>query len=366
MGDGKTRSDRSTEGMVDYNANSLAQQSMVAAHAPTIRRLVLDIGPVRPEFRIADYGCGPGISTINVARPAIEAYGELDSEGTIAVCHVDQPGNDWNALFTLLSGPDGYLDDRTDIRTEAAVGSFYSRVVSDETVNLATCFAASHWLSHAVRFDAPGTVWFADLTGEARRKMETLARNDWTGFLRLRARELRPGGRLLVSTLGSVADATEANGVAASGRGIYRAIQVVAQSMADEGLLDRKVLDRFVFSLWFQTEADARLPIEADPVLTEAFDIEKISVESGNSDDVFGFLISDPAAYARQYTGYMRAFADSTLVTQLFGPAAKNGDDANTLANEFYHRFEALYREHPGKYKFELWVLTVILRKRKD
>ncbi len=359
-------SDRSTEGMVDYNANSSAQQSMVAAQTPTIRKLVRNIRTVRPEFRIADYGCGPGISTIHVALPAIEAYREMDGDGPIAVCHVDQPGNDWNALFTLALGPAGYLEGRAGIRTEAAVGSFYERNLSDESVNLATCFASSHWLSSAVHLDAPGSVWFADLQGQARSEMATRARNDWIRFLQLRAKELRPGGYLLVSTLGSVADSAEANGVAASGRGIYRAIQIAAQSMTDDGMLDKAILDRFVFSLWFQTAEDARDPIETDAVLSEAFDIDTISVEPApaNSADVFDALIGDPAAYARQYTGYMRAFADTTLRTQLFGPAAKNDDDENALAKEFYRRFEALYREHPGKYKFELWVLTVILRKR--
>jgi SAM-dependent methyltransferase len=366
MHDERTPSDRSTEGMVDYNANSSAQQSMVVTQAPAIRKLVQKIGSVRPEFRIADYGCGPGISTINVALPAIDEYRGMDKDGPIAVCHMDQPGNDWNALFTMVFGPAGYIGNRTGIRTEAAVGSFYDRNVSDQSVNLATCFASTHWLSHAVHLDAPGTVWFADLQGKARREMATLARNDWIRFLQLRAQELRPGGYLLVSTLGSVPEAGEVNGVAASGRGIYRAIQVAAQSMADEGLLDKAVLDHFVFSLWFQTEVDARVPIETDSVLSRTFDIEQISVvpAPGDSTDVFGALIKDPTAYARQYTGYTRAFADTTLRTQLFGPASKNDDDENALAQEFYRRFEALYREHPGKYKFELWVLTVILRKR--
>ena len=366
MHDDRTLSDRSTEGMVDYNAHSSAQQSMVASHAATIRRLVQTIGSARPEFRIADYGCGPGISTINVARPAIEAYRDRDGDGPIAVCHLDQPGNDWNALFALLSGPEGYLEGRTGIRPEAAVGSFYDRMLSDESVNLATCFAASHWLSHALRLDAPGAVWFADLQGAARQEIAARARNDWGSFLRLRAEELRPGGYLLVSTLGSVPDAGEANGVAASGRGIYRAIQIAAQSMAEDGLLDKSLLDRFVFALWFQTEEDARMPIETDPDLSQAFDIERIAVRPApaNAEDVFGALIDDPAAYARQYTGYMRAFADTALRRQLFDPAAKNDGDADALATEFYRRFETLYRAHPGKYRFELWILTVILRKR--
>ncbi len=362
----QTRSRRSTEGMVDYNGNSTVQQSRVATHASTISRLVKDIGPTRPEFRIADYGCGPGASTINVARPAVEAYRELDRSGPIAVCHVDLPGNDWNALFAGASGPNGYVEGRTGIRPEAAVGSFYDRVLSDESVNLATCFAACHWLSKAVRINAPGAVFFADLQDEARRQMAELARTDWIRFLQLRAQELRPGGYLLVSTLGSVPDTKEPMGIATSGRGMYRAIQVVAQSMADDGLLDRSALDSFVFGLWFRTEQDARDPIELDPVLSNTFDIVEASVRppQNNANDIFGDLIGNPAAYARKYTDYMRAFADTTLRAQLFNPAARNCADTKLLASEFYLRFEELYQKHPGKYRFPLLLLTVILRKR--
>ena len=39
------------------------------------------------------------------------------------------------------------------------------------------------------------------------------------------------------------------------------------------------ILDRFVFALWFQTEDDAREPIETEPGLSEAFDIELVSVK---------------------------------------------------------------------------------------
>lgn len=42
----------------------------------------------------------------------------------------------------------------------------------------------------------------------------------------------------MVSTLGSVPDSAELTGAVASGRGIYRALQVVAQTMADDGLID--------------------------------------------------------------------------------------------------------------------------------
>lgn len=358
-------SGKSTKGMVDYDRNSAAQQRMVRLHAEHIRGLVERLGHVRPELKIVDYGCGPGTSAIDAVKPAIEAYRARFPEAPIAVCHADQPGNDWNALFALATGPSGYLEGRKAKRTEAAIGSFYDQMVTEGSVALGTSFAASHWFSHAVRLHAPGTIWFADLTGKARGEMAALAKQDWTRFLRCRAAELRPGGFLFVSTLGAVADDSEVNGAAVSGRGIYRAIQQVAQEMAGQGLLDREVLDGFVFGLWFMTEREARAPLESDPALAAAFEIEDVRVEPTpvNQADIFADSIGNPAEYARLYAGYTRAFGDSTLRSQLFEPSADSAADADRLAEEFYSKLETLYRTSAGKYACEIWHLTVVLRR---
>jgi hypothetical protein len=357
---------KSTEGMVDYDRNSPAQQNIVTSQEANIRRLVERLGPIEPEMRIVDYGCGPGTSAITAVQPAIAAYRAKDPNAPIVVCHADQPGNDWNALFELIWGPSGYQARADGIRTEAAVGSFYEQLVAANSVHLGTCFTASHWLSHAVRLHSPGAIWFADLEGDARRQMAKLARRDWTRFLALRATELRAGGFLLVSTLGSVPDESEINGAAASGRGIYRALQVVAQGMAADGLIDQKILDGFVFSLWFLTAEEARWPLEDDEFLSSAFAIETITVTPSphNPADFFAGLLADPAAYAEAYTGYTRAFADSTLRAQLFGPSSRDTTHENAIASEFYNRFNDLYRTHLTEFAYELWHLTVILRKR--
>jgi SAM-dependent methyltransferase len=358
-------SEKSTEGMVDYDRNSALQQSIVRFNAGRIRGLVDRLGHVEPEMKIVDYGCGPGRSTIEAVRPAVEAYRARFPDAPLSVCHADQPGNDWNALFELAAGPAGYREGMKAIRTQAAVGSFYDQLVADGSVSLGMSFAASHWLSHAVHLHAPGTVWFADLKGQARADMAALAQRDWTRFLRCRASELRPGGFLLVSTLGAVADDGEINGAAASGRGIYRALQRVAQEMADDGSIDREILDSFVFGLWFLTESQARAPLDSDPILAKAFEIETVRVEPApiNPSDIFVDSIGDPAAYAKHYVGYTRAFADSSLRTQLFEPCTDSAADADRLAQEFYRRLDELYRTSAGKYACEIWHLTVVLRR---
>ncbi|MDA4844951.1 hypothetical protein [Hoeflea poritis] len=354
---------RSTEGMVDYNRNSAMQQQLVNHYAERLGELVRRLGRVEPELRIVDYGCGPGQSAIEAVAPAIDTYRAQFSDAPISVCHADQPGNDWNGLFQLIPGPTGYT--APFIRTGAAVGSFYDRMAAENSVDLATCFMASHWLSHAVSLDAPGSVWFADLQGAARVEMAERARRDWTRFLQCRARELRSGGFLLVSCLGAVPEAGEINGIAASGRAVYRAIHAVAQDMAQDGLIDKTVLDRFVFGVWFMTAREAQAPLQSDPELAEAFEIEEIAVVPAprNPLDIYADFIADPAEYARLYVGYVRGFGHSTLHNYLFEPGAMNGRSAESTAEEFYRRLDALYRAEPGKHAGETWYLAVILRK---
>jgi hypothetical protein len=226
--------------MVDYDRNSRMQDQLVRSRAARLRASVERIGPVLPEFTVMDYGCGPGHSALHAVAPVIDAFRRIDPSGAMVIRHADQPGNDWNALLALVSGADGYQRNGSGIRTEIVAGSFYTQLAAPGSVALGTCFTASHWLSRVPSPSSPGTVWFADLEGEARVEFATLARADWTQFLRCRAAELRSGGMAIVSTLGSAPDDGETHGVRASARGLYRAIFDVAAQMVSEVCCGRR------------------------------------------------------------------------------------------------------------------------------
>jgi hypothetical protein len=352
--------------MVDYDRNSYMQDQLVRSRAQRVRAAVESIGPIAPEFTAMDYGCGPGHSALNAVAPVIEACRRINPTGTIVIRHSDQAGNDWNALLALAFGADGYQHGAGPIRTEAVPGSFYETLAAPGSVALGTCFAASHWLSRALAPHSPGTVWFADLQGEPRKEFAALARSDWTRFLRCRAAELRPGGMLIVSTLGSVPDDIETNGIRVSARRLYRAIFDVAQRMVNDGLIDAQALDRFVFPLWFPTAQEACAPIRAEPDLGEAFEIVEASVEPApvHPSDVYENALDDPAAYARLYAGYIRGFGESTLRLHLFGPSVGKSGGVDALNEAFFERLTRFYQDKPGRHASETMIITLVLRRR--
>jgi len=352
--------------MVDYDRNSYMQDQMVRSRAEWLRAAVERIGPVVPEFTVMDYGCGPGHSALDAMAPVIEAHRRIDPRGVMVIRHSDQAGNDWSGLFALVFGSDGYQRGGSRIRTEAVAGSFYTQLAAPGSVALGTCFAASHWLSRAISPYSPETVWFADLEGEARAEFAALARADWTQFLRCRAAELRPGGMAIVSTLGSVPDDSEINGIRSSARRLYRAIFDVARQMVADGVLGAPALDRFVFPLWFPTAAQACAPIETAPDLKNAFEVVEASVTPApvHPNDVYEDSLGDPEAYARLYAGYIRGFGESTLRLHLFGPSAKNAAEVDTLTEDFFARLSRCYQAEPGRHASETMIMTLVLRRR--
>ncbi|MES0807999.1 hypothetical protein ABLO27_00860 [Roseibium sp. SCPC15] len=359
----ETAPDRSTEGMVDYDANSRAQKQNALHNSDVIFDLAKRVATQSLPLNITDYGCGPGQSAIETVRPALSAWSSRPHTD-LSVCHADQPGNDWNSLMGLVFGDNGYANDANAPLVRTSVGSFYERMMPDSSVTIATCFFASHWLSQSVRLYAPETIWFADLTGEARKKMWRLAESDWVNFLQLRAEELQPGGYLFVSALGAVPEAGEINGIAAAGRGNYRAQQAVVASMVEDGELDRDVADNFVFGLWFLTADEARQTIERSDSLSKLYEIDTIEAEYvDDGGDLFLDCLSDPLEYARRYSGYTRAYAGTTLRRNLFEPSSGRGRTADEIEAEFFRRFEALYAEKTNEYACEQWHLKAILKR---
>lgn len=136
--------------------------------------------------------------------------------------------------------------------------------------------------------------------------------------------------------------------------------------MADEGLLDQGVLDRFVFPVWFATAEEIRAPIDCEEDLAAGFEIDELRVEPAkfNPGDVYADERANPSLYGELYAGYLRGFGDSTLRAHLFGPSAGREQDVDTLAEVFYQRIAELYRDAPGAHASETWEVTIVLRRR--
>ena len=189
------------EGKGSYNRHARIQAGGVSLALPllqeAVRRIEIDRGD-QPVV-VADYGSSQGKNSLASMHVAIETLRErLGPDRPIFVFHIDQSTNDFNTLFEVLSrDPDRYALDAPNVFPCAIGRSFYENVLPPESVHLGWSSYAAMWLSHIPTL-IPGHFIALRSTGPEREAFERQAARDWEAFLSLRARELRPGGRLVV------------------------------------------------------------------------------------------------------------------------------------------------------------------------
>ncbi len=359
---------KATDGMGGegyYDSHSAIQGNAVEQQAARLRRAVRALNLDRPELTIIDYGCGPGRNSMAAFRAVLDEVRKHNAELPIVAMHNDQISNDWNDLVANIQGPDGYLKNVDGVRVAISAGSFFGAVASDGSIDLGMSFMASHWLDGAVSLHAPGTLFFADITGPAREAIAALADDHWTRFMRHRAREVRSGGWLVVEAMSSIKDPGDRSGLAAGGHRLYRALWQIADGMAQDGLVERAHLDAFVFPVYFRELDEIRAPLEREADLKAAFEIIELENELIENPYVEAWRQhGDDAAYAKAYAGFSRGFSESAFRNGLFNLSAAEKNSADALTEMFYTRLEDLFRAEPDGHIFDNRSMTLVVRRR--
>lgn len=189
------------EGNGAYNRYAQPQAAGGALASPFLLRAVEKIAfePSDEPVIIADYGSSQGKNSLAPVGTAIRNLRlRLGASRPICVFHIDQPSNDFSSLFEVLSSDsDRYVLNQVNVFPSAIGRSFYEQVLPAASVHLGWSSCAAMWLSRVPSL-IPGHFWSLRSTGAARAAFERQAANDWKAFLSLRAREMRPGARLVV------------------------------------------------------------------------------------------------------------------------------------------------------------------------
>ena len=247
------------EGDGAYNRGARIPASGAMASLPfletAVRKIKLDHGP--EPIVIADYGCSQGKNSLAPVRLAIERLREkVGADRPILVFHIDQPDNDFSTLFRVLdTEPDRYSLNDPNVLSCAIGKSFYRSVFPAAHVHLGWCSYAAVWLSR-VPGPIAGHFMATHSRGAERAAFERQAAEDWEDFLSLRARELRPGGRLVVVLPGLHDD---------GGSGIEPLVNeanAVLAEMVDNGAIRAEERKRMVLGSYPRRRRELLAPFE--------------------------------------------------------------------------------------------------------
>jgi hypothetical protein len=315
--------------------------------------------PASETFTVLDLGSSEGRNALIVMGRVAEAVRRRRPEQIIQTIYSDLPSNNFNRLFTNLH--EARIAGRipADVYPSAAAGSFYESLVPPNSVHFAMAFNALLWLDRLPdTLVADAVVYRRPHPPRSDRNMapETVAAftrqadQDLTRFLKSRAREMAPGGKLLVVSpgdddKGSVSD------------GLYDVLNDACLDLITAGRLERTRYERFTMPLYFRTVAETLAPLQReDSPVKDLFAVDRAETLEVPTPFLVEFdRTGDAAALADTYTGFLRAFSEPVARAALGGT-----DDDAMLMDELFGRVHARVKAEPQRYRFR-YILTAAL-----
>ena len=344
------------EGHGAYSHNSQVQAAGLSPGLPLVAHaaetVALAAGP--EPIVIVDYGCSEGRNSLGPIATAIKAMrARVDRQRAICVVHNDLPQNDFTTLFqTLASDPQSYLRENPAVFPYAVGRSFYEQVVPSESVTLGWTSWSVQWLS-CVPAPIPDQLQIAfSRDAAAGTAYARQAAQDWAGFVSLRERELRSGGRLVVVTM--ACDENGDFGYDAQLAAMYGALT----ELVDEGLVQPKEQQKMAIPTYGRTRDEFLAPFGPAGGV-HGMSVERLDIFSGE-DRIWEDFQRDGNAqqFGARWAAFSRSSVFPTLATAL--DCAPNDPRAQTFISRMESGMAARLATAPGPTNIPLASLEIV------
>lgn len=311
-----------------------------------IRRLP-DRGDSIP-FTFADMGCADGGTSLDLVRQVIGAVRARWPQRPISVVYTDQPRNDYNSLFRIVHGLTSlpsYLDQAEDVYVLASATSFYRQILPAGTLDLAFSATAMHWLSRKP-CDITGHIQAVGASGAELAAFAEQGRRDWETILLRRARELAPGGRLvLVNFVKDDAGRYLGN---TGGVNMFDTFNRLWQRRVAEGAISSEEYARMTLPQYYKTVEEFTQPLTdtASAVYRAGLRLEQCETRIVPCPFAAEFRRhGDAERFAREYIPTLRSWTESTFLAAL--SPQRPPEERQAIVDRYYAAYETWVRENP-------------------
>jgi SAM dependent carboxyl methyltransferase len=199
-----------TTGMVGhgfYNRHSAPQWAAIDYVLPWLEDALasMSLPPTPNTITLADFGCSEGKNSIAAMRRLLPILRRRTAR-PLATVHSDLATNDFSELFINLRADGRSALPVDNVYSGAVAGSMYDQLLPPASICVATTFNAIGYLSRRPLERLPGFILpngpsptrnIGTVSKEERALFAQQAADDVSAFLRARAVELVPGGKLL-------------------------------------------------------------------------------------------------------------------------------------------------------------------------
>jgi hypothetical protein len=281
----------------------------------------------------------------------------------VQTIYSDLASNDFNQLFANLEEARRAGHFPAEVYPGAVGGSFYGPLLPPSTVHLATSFNAILWLDRLPAVPMPDAVVYRRphpprpgpaVSPEATAAFRRQAEQDLVRFLESRARELVPGGKLLVASPGDTDQGRVCDG-------LFDLLNDACLDLVAAGRLEREEYERLTMPCYYRTVAELLAPLEQhDSPVRGAFAVARAEALEVSTPYIVEFRRGgDVAAYAGAYTGFLRAISEPVVRAALNRPE----EEARTVES-LYERVRARLLAEPERYLWRYFVVAALLTRR--
>ncbi|XBI31996.1 hypothetical protein VPH35_055504 [Triticum aestivum] len=218
---------------------------------------------------IADLGCSSGPNALTLVSTAVEAIMSHSLQfqhppPEVSVLLNDLPHNDFNmvvkSLVTLRQSNNKFV-----LVTGVTPGSFYERLFTSDSMHLICSSNNLHLLSKAPEDLSRNHIPAYDTDEHARHERLRMVRKayarqfrkDFTLFLKLRDKELVPGGRMVLSLVGRCSDV-----IASNFFHIWETAAQILGVIASKGVIAKEKFDSFYIPMYGPSAEELKEIIE--------------------------------------------------------------------------------------------------------
>jgi hypothetical protein len=334
-----------------YSAATKGARDVIENATPLVLEMIgrLPDHDISTAFTMTDMSCADGGTCLDLVRQVIATVRERWPRRPICIIYTDQPRNDYNSLFQMvhsLTPLRSYLDEFDDVYVVASATSFYRQIIPSGTLDLGFSATAMHWLSrkpcdlrdhvHALCAMGPEQAVFAEQ-----------AQRDWETILLHRARELKPGGRLVLVNF-----CKDEAGQYASRVNMFDIVNELWRRFAREGVIRGDEYVRMTLPQYYRTTEEFTRPLTdpASPVYRAGLRIERCETRTVPCPFAVAFREhGDAARHAREYTPALRSWTESTFVAAL--SPERPSQERQAIIERYYDDYEAVVREHAAEYR---------------
>jgi len=347
-----------------YSLATIGAKHVIDAATPMVTGAIdaMDLGAL-DRFTVSDMGCADGGTSLEMVRTAIgKVRGR--TQIPINVVYADQTGNDYNALCQTVYGHTPFttwLGEHSDTFPFMSGTSFYNQVVADGALNLGFSATAMHWLSEKP-CDISDHVQAVGAKGAEREAFVRQGAKDWETILLLRARELAPGGRLVLMNFGVDEEGRYLGNT--DGINMFDRFNENWQQFLSDGVITEQEYKGMTLPQYYNSVEEFSAPFKdpSSPVSKAGLRLEHVETRVVRCPFAEDFKShGDSAKFASEYIPTIRSWNQSIFAGAL--ASSRPEQERAELIENYYGTYESQVRENPQGHAMDYVHCYMVIQK---